>query len=965
MILSLSSFDGLRPSLTDSTLPTESASSALNVDLRHGFITPLLASSNVYTNLPSGIKYVSSFDNLHFLTSTEFLQAYLSPTTQDIYGRIYYTEGNKIRVTTQGALSPNGGPPSFSYIPGVPTPDAAPSVELVRKNRWPSYPDAVLKGKFFLESEGQRYNTTDITLTQKPGSLPFSAYIFDSGINVKDLKAIAQSETDKMSYFSVNDIFYAKAIYVTSNFFYLGYYFVANEWSIIDGLCQRGDDYVTLRVDEDTINIPLDIVKFVKDTNGLIKYIQSSDNDNTKVSSDAVPALELWLQVSEDSEERIWTAFVNTTTPGIVSTVPGGITISLAPVDDTKYELNFTYGVIEDRAYVYTLINEWNEESAPSPPVNTSVTYLDDVILRVDIDACVSLFKDKYGDLIYCPYKTIQFYCAARTGTYQAIATSPTGVVSKNSISITDLYHSILGRDPDSEGLTYWTALYNSGMDISEIARRMYESNEYRHYESGFYIEDLYEKLFSREPDNIGYMYHITRYESGVDLREIIVDFISGQEFANKHPSLVNNTTITFIEYVYDVFLDRLPDQYAVDFWLSRVNFGWVDWASHIIAVVLTSEEYKAKRRRVWVTSLLGIAYGREPTTSEIDEAVDKLASGYSLASLLMKESSVTSDGFLDEGKRAGWELQTGDWNPPPPDLENLTLLPNGVFAASKNTEVWFSEPYLPFTWPKKYIQNTSYKVIALAPYGGNLLVVTSDKPIVVTGPHPGGMTQIGINYTAPGISQKALALVNGNPVYATKNGLFFVDGTSGTLELSKRFWSISKWEELYGDRLDSLSLKTHDGKLIGLFTNGDGFIVEFSSNTPKLVDFSLNGYSFFTVPLLTDLFIVTSDGCKKLFNGDVLPAKWKSKLFVLQKPPTLGAACLLYRGNFELKVFTETGLKFTKEFTSSDNTLKKSIFRLPAGEKPSTFMFEVLSDSWFVVERIDFSSVVLELANV
>jgi len=60
------------------------------------------------------------------------------------------------------------------------------------------------------------------------------------------------------------------------------------------------------------------------------------------------------------------------------SALPGGVEMSLASVED-NHTVTFLWGVTDSRAYVYTYVNTWNEESAPSAARIISPTYLHDV----------------------------------------------------------------------------------------------------------------------------------------------------------------------------------------------------------------------------------------------------------------------------------------------------------------------------------------------------------------------------------------------------------------------------------------------------------------------------------------------------------------------------------------------------------------------------------------------------------
>lgn len=49
---------------------------------------------------------------------------------------------------------------------------------------------------------------------------------------------------------------------------------------------------------------------------------------------------------------------------------------------------------------------------------------------------------------------------------------------SPNTLYVTGVYHDVLGRAPDSGGLTYWDSLLNQGMAISSVAEAIAHSAE-------------------------------------------------------------------------------------------------------------------------------------------------------------------------------------------------------------------------------------------------------------------------------------------------------------------------------------------------------------------------------------------------------------------------------------------------------------------------------------------------------
>lgn len=214
-------------------------------------------------------------------------------------------------------------------------------------------------------------------------------------------------------------------------------------------------------------------------------------------------------------------------------------------------------------------------------------------------------------------------------------------------------------------------------------------------------------------------------------------------------PTRANTTSIT---WYYTTFLERAPDSGGLAYWAAHAATDWLTQVSSMLYIMLTSAEYKALKSVSRVTEILTIALGRAPTSGEITAAQAKLAAGFSLNALSAQESSVTADGYVDEGTRLGWDLQSQDWDCPPPDLGRLVALPNGVLAAVKGRQVYFCEPYMPYAWPLKYIKTLTYDVVGAMAYEGQLLLTTTASPVVISGAHPGGMTDQYMKATEAGI---------------------------------------------------------------------------------------------------------------------------------------------------------------------------------------------------------------------
>lgn len=135
---------------------------------------------------------------------------------------------------------------------------------------------------------------------------------------------------------------------------------------------------------------------------------------------------------------------------------------------------------------------------------------------------------------------------------------------------IHQLYQSILGRQADSAGLSYWAAALQSGeMSASEITEQFITSSE--HDQLVEPVARVYLATFNRAPDASGLAHWVGAYREGVALDEIVQGFMSSAEYQTIYGQTSN---IEFITLMYQNALNRVPEQTGVQFWTSLLDSG-------------------------------------------------------------------------------------------------------------------------------------------------------------------------------------------------------------------------------------------------------------------------------------------------------------------------------------------------------------------------------------------------------
>lgn len=164
------------------------------------------------------------------------------------------------------------------------------------------------------------------------------------------------------------------------------------------------------------------------------------------------------------------------------------------------------------------------------------------------------------------------------TGTFgESVLTNVTSVIN-------GYYSSLFNRTPDPEGMAYWMAEYGRlsalGADAREVfyalARTMLNSPEYlaRNTSDAQFITDLYESFLMRAPDAEGLAYWLAQMQAGLDRRVITSAFIFSTEYTTELGKMFGTNETTRPEFkavtdMYRGFLNRLPESQGFTFWLA------------------------------------------------------------------------------------------------------------------------------------------------------------------------------------------------------------------------------------------------------------------------------------------------------------------------------------------------------------------------------------------------------------
>ena len=151
------------------------------------------------------------------------------------------------------------------------------------------------------------------------------------------------------------------------------------------------------------------------------------------------------------------------------------------------------------------------------------------------------------------------------------------GESPSNAELVDALYLNILNRQGDAEGVAFWLAQLDDGMDVPTLLVSFAESPENVERTNTTQpitpaeaqILRLYQAAFGRAPDASGWSFWTTELTAGDDLASIAAGFADSPEFEGRYGAAPTN--LELVDAMYANVLGRPGDQAGVAFWLDRL----------------------------------------------------------------------------------------------------------------------------------------------------------------------------------------------------------------------------------------------------------------------------------------------------------------------------------------------------------------------------------------------------------
>lgn len=307
--------------------------------------------------------------------------------------------------------------------------------------------------------------------------------------------------------------------------------------------------------------------------------------------------------------------------------------------------------------------------------------------------------------------------------------------------------------------------------------------------------------------------------------------------------------------------------------------------------------------------------------------------------------------------------LPSSDYDPPPDDLQGLTVLQNNIMVGFVGNDVYFTEPGTFHAWPEKYKISLEYDVVGMVALGSDLLVLTTGFPYAISGSDPAVLSVSRYSTNYPCLSKRSIAQTDVGVMYATHEGLALASFTGGAQIATAGAHSPDTWKL----KLDPATVVAafYDSMYFGAYTSGS-FFYRRGQDPTAVGDFIDHDVTF------TATWFDTVDGYLYYVtgtNGDIVrwddPSQpnadyeWRSKVFVSQTPFNMGAARVVadyddtavapiwgtYNVAWQDAEFTWSvkepitfNLYADKQLVFTTTRTNKDVFRLPSGYKTDTY---------------------------
>lgn len=296
-------------------------------------------------------------------------------------------------------------------------------------------------------------------------------------------------------------------------------------------------------------------------------------------------------------------------------------------------------------------------------------------------------------------------------------------------------------------------------------------------------------------------------------------------------------------------------------------------------------------------TAPIGVVASETVTLSDIAQPADAEARGIEKIRVYRSASGQfrwLMD--LDVGTTTAYDPLPGDdstlgeaapefADPPPDDLQGIVATANGWFAGFRDREVCFSEPFQATIWPAAYRLTMQHEVVALAPIGTDVLVLTTGRPVLLSGTDPETLAAATLEADQSCVSAAGVALLGHTVLYPSPDGLTAVYAGQAQV-LTRGLYRREDWQALRPERITAAA---HDGQYVAAIGN-ELLVFDIGVDAADRVTMADGSILALLSDTVDDALYVSEGGaiCAWRASGAaVVPFTWQGRLWKFPQPTT------------------------------------------------------------------------------
>ncbi|HEX5443800.1 MAG TPA: DUF4214 domain-containing protein, partial [Pirellulales bacterium] len=203
--------------------------------------------------------------------------------------------------------------------------------------------------------------------------------------------------------------------------------------------------------------------------------------------------------------------------------------------------------------------------------------------------------------------------------------TATVNIISYEASIVKKLYEQVLGRDPDTGGLQFWTTQIEQGKPYSIIAQGIFESNE----RLDPIITNYYKQFLFRDPDPQGLAYwrdSVWKVYGGPE--RVIAGMMSSPEFY----ASAGGTDTGWVKALYERLLNRQFDTQGLNYWVNQLGTQQQTEFQVVMGFLTSDENYKLLTNQFFDEYLQ-----RQPSQNELNDYLAAFRAGASQRDIQIK----------------------------------------------------------------------------------------------------------------------------------------------------------------------------------------------------------------------------------------------------------------------------------------------------------------------------------------